>query len=134
YCNKHQRHCCKKEGCNSQIYSSKEYCSDHQSICKTPACYHERVRQLREQQGKLHEQKAIKENLLKELINRLLDAQKQSDQQVSLQIQLGMKEEECLTKKLGDEKIQTLCQTQIELTKSEKDLVKLEEIINLSLN
>ncbi|KAF0362326.1 hypothetical protein F8M41_014046 [Gigaspora margarita] len=38
YCNMHRRHCCKEEGCNSQIYISEEYCSAHQSICKIPGC------------------------------------------------------------------------------------------------
>ncbi|RIB07141.1 hypothetical protein C2G38_2046252 [Gigaspora rosea] len=161
----HQRHCCKEEGCNSQIYISKEYCSDHQSICKISGCsfrvplnsecaYHERLRQLREQ-------KVIKENLLNRLISsvknelhsksifsakrtkreetyqnyldRLLDAQKQSNQQVSLEVQLGKKGKECLIKKLGDKKIQNLCQTQMELTNLEKYLVELEEEISLIL-
>ncbi|KAF0469305.1 hypothetical protein F8M41_025584 [Gigaspora margarita] len=108
---------CMNQECREVAYYN-GYCNKHRKIVV--------------KKKDLSEQK--REEIYQNYLDRLLDAQKQSDQQVSLQIQLGMKEEECLTKKLGDEKIQTLCQTQIELTKLEKDLVKLEEIINLSLN
>ncbi|CAG8491290.1 17298_t:CDS:2 [Gigaspora rosea] len=134
----HSRHCCKEEGCNSQIYISKEYCSDHQSICKISGCsfrvplnsecaYHERLRQLREQK------RTKREETYQNYLDRLLDAQKQSNQQVSLEVQLGKKGKECLIKKLGDKKIQNLCQTQMELTNLEKYLVELEEEISLIL-
>ncbi|CAG8816381.1 43978_t:CDS:2, partial [Gigaspora margarita] len=33
YCNKHRKHCCKKKGCNSQIYVSIEYCIIHRKHC-----------------------------------------------------------------------------------------------------
>ncbi|CAG8645284.1 26162_t:CDS:1, partial [Gigaspora rosea] len=39
YCKMHRKHCCKEEGCNSQISISKEYCSNHKSICKVSDCF-----------------------------------------------------------------------------------------------
>ncbi|CAG8826903.1 39597_t:CDS:1 [Gigaspora margarita] len=142
YCSNHSS-ICKISGCSFRAPLNSE------------CAYHERVRQLREQ-------KVIKENFLNRLISSvkselhsksifsakrskreetyqnyldsLLDAQKQSDQQVSLQIQLGKKGKECLIKKLGDKKIQNLCQTQMELTNLEKYLVELEEEISIILS
>ncbi|CAG8771644.1 8768_t:CDS:1, partial [Dentiscutata erythropus] len=38
YCNMHWKDHCKEEGCNSQIYISKEYYSFHRSICKVLGC------------------------------------------------------------------------------------------------
>ncbi|KAF0469301.1 hypothetical protein F8M41_025580 [Gigaspora margarita] len=124
YCNMHQKHCCKEEGCNSQIYISKKYCSAHQSICKMPGCSFRVPLNIK---SELHSKSIFpakqtkREEPYQNYLDRLLDAQKQSDQQVSLKLLLGKKGEECLTKKLGDEKIKSICQTQMELTKLEKD-------------
>ncbi|CAG8729738.1 31852_t:CDS:2 [Gigaspora margarita] len=150
-----------KEYCNMHVVKKKDVI--HRSIFRKNIVICIRNTVVKKKDGEtIVWQKVIKENLLKQLIssvkselhsksifpakqtkreevyqnylNRLLDAQKQSDQQVSLQILLGKKGEECLTKKLGDEKIKNICQTQMELTKLEKDLVKLEEEISLILN
>jgi len=111
--------------------------------------------QLLHEKNQLQEQIAAKEDVLMQLINSskselvsksmfsvkrkekeaayqnyldsLLTVQKQFAQQMPKQIQLEQQAKKHLSKKLSEEKIQSLCQTQMELTKLEVNLAELEK-------
>jgi hypothetical protein len=111
--------------------------------------------QLLHEKNQLQEQIAVKENTLTQLIDstkselvsksifpvkrrekeaayqnyldNLLTIQKQFAQKTPRQIQLEQQAKKYLSKKLSEKKIQSLCQTQMELTKLEVNLAELEK-------